>query len=308
MKVSVKVPATSANIGPGFDCLGLALPLYDEITIEEKQTQDSEVEIEIISTDENYDVLSIPRDKNNLAYRAAELLYTYLGKTISSLKITIKTSLPAARGLGSSASVVIGSLFAANELLNRPADNALLLSIAAEIEGHPDNAAPALLGGFCISSVEDDGSVAYSKLDWPQEWKFTVIIPDYELDTRIARSVLPENISLADAAYNIRKCAMLVDAVNRHDAELMKKCLKDKLHQPYREKLVSGFKELNEFLADKDDILGCVISGAGPSILIISQNDGFEKVSAGVKQIFESLKVHCSIKTFNIEKEGAKII
>lgn len=305
MKVSVKVPATSANLGPGFDCLGIALPLYNEITVEEAG---SGLEIDIIDENKKNDILSLPKDENNLAYKAASLLYNYLGQRVNGIKITIKANIPSARGLGSSASLIAGGLYAANEILGRPADNALLLSIASEAEGHPDNVTPALFGGFCISSMEDDGSVIYSKLDWPDKWKLAVIVPDYELDTRISRSVLPEKINMTDAAYNVRKCAMLIDAVYRQDDELMKKCLKDKMHQPYRENLIIGFRELKELLAEKDDILGCVVSGAGPSILVISKNNGFENASGGINQIFSSLNVNCDIKTFNVEKDGAKII
>ena len=224
------------------------------------------------------------------------------------MKITIKTDIPVTRGLGSSAAVIVGGLVAANELLGRPADEAVLLSIASEVEGHPDNVAPALLGGFCLASLEDDGSVAYSKIEWPEDWKLTVLIPDYELDTKIARSVLPEAISIPDAAFNVRKCSMLIDSVYRKDAEAMKKCLTDKLHQPYRERLIKGFPELKELLANKDDILGCVISGAGPTILVISKGNGFEKVENDVKQVFNDLNVKCDIRTFNIEKEGTKVI
>ena len=308
MKVSVKVPATTANIGPGFDCLGLALPLYNEITVEEQVMPGSGIEINIIEDSETFDTLSIPKDKNNIVYKAIELLYNFVGQSVNDIKITIKTNIPVTRGLGSSASVIVGGLVAANELLGRPADKNVILSIASEVEGHPDNVAPAIFGGFCISSMENDGSVSYSKISWPSDWKLTVLIPDYELDTKIARSVLPLNISIKDAAFNIRKCAMLVDAVYRQDSESMKKCLKDKLHQPYREQLIKGFKELNEFLENKDDILGCVISGAGPTILIISKDDGFEKVQTDVKTILSDLNVNCDIRTFNIENEGTKVI
>jgi len=308
MKVSVKVPATTANLGPGFDCLGLALPVYNEITVEETVMPGSGIEINIIEDSETYDILSIPKNEDNIVYKAIELLYNFVGQSVSDIKITIKTNIPVARGMGSSASVIVGGLMAANKLLGNPADDAVLLSIASEVEGHPDNVTPAMFGGFCLSSIEDDGSVVYSKILWPDDWKLTVLIPDYELDTRIARSVLPESISIPDAAYNIRKCAMLIDAVYRQDSELMKKCLKDKLHQPYRENLVKGFKELNELLENKDDILGCVISGAGPTILIISKNNGFEKAENEIKHIFEDLNVNCDIRTFSIENEGTKII
>ncbi len=308
MKVSVKVPATSANLGPGFDCLGLALPIYNEITVEETVMPGSGIEINIIENTNSYDILSVPKDKNNIAYKAIELLYNFIGQTASDIKITIKTGIPVARGLGSSASVIVGGLMAANKLLGNPADDAVLLSIASEVEGHPDNAAPAMFGGFCLASMEDDGSVVYSKIQWPENWKLTVIIPDYELDTKISRSVLPEKISLQDAAFNLRKCAMLVDAVYRQDAEQMKKCLKDKLHQPYREKFIKGFKELNSLLDNNEDILGCVISGSGPTILVISKNNAFEKVENDVNNLFESLNVSCDIKTLSVENEGTKVI
>ncbi len=308
MKVSVKVPATTANIGPGFDCLGLALPIYNEITVEETVMPGSGIEINIIEDNETLDVLSIPKDENNIAYKAIELLYNFIGQSVSDIKITIKTNIPVTRGLGSSASVIVGGLMAANKLLGEPADEAVLLSIASEVEGHPDNVTPALVGGFCLSSLEADGSVYYSKLDWPLNWKLTVLIPDYELDTSIARSVLPDCVSIPDAAYNIRKCAMLIDAVYKKDAQLMKKCLKDKIHQPYREKLVKGFKELSELLENKNDIIGCVISGAGPTILVISENDGFEKVKDDVKLIFKELNVNCDIRTLSIENEGTIVI
>ena len=308
MKVSVRVPATSANLGPGFDCLGLALPIYNEITVEETVMPGSGIEINIIEEDEDYDVLSIPKDENNIVYKAIELLYNFIGQSVSDIKITVKTNIPVTRGLGSSASVIVGGLMAANELLGKPADDAVLLSIASEVEGHPDNVTPAMFGGFCLSSLEDDGSVSYTKIPWPEDWKLTVLIPDYELDTKIARSLLPETISIPDASFNIRKCAMLIDSVYRCDSEQMKKCMKDKLHQPYRNQLVKGFSELTELLENKEDILGCVISGAGPAILIVSVNDGFEKVQNDVKQIFEDLNVKCDIRTLDIENEGSKVI
>ncbi|MBE7704659.1 MAG: homoserine kinase [Cyanobacteria bacterium SIG29] len=308
MKVTVKVPATTANLGPGFDCLGLALPIYNEITVEETVMPGSGVEINIIDENNDMDTLSIPLDENNIVYKAIELLYNFVGQSASDMKITIKTQIPVTRGLGSSASVIVGGLMAANKLLGSPADDAVLLSIASEVEGHPDNVAPAIFGGFCVASIEEDGSVSYSKIDWPENWKLTVLIPDYELDTKIARSILPETISVADAAYNIRKASMIIDSVYRKDADMMKKSLKDKLHQPYRAELIKGFTELTQLLENKDDILGCVISGAGPTILVISVNDGFEKVEDEVKQIFVDYNVNCDIRTLNIENEGSKII
>ena len=307
MKVSVRVPATIANLGPGFDCLGLALPLYNEVTVEETVMPGSGIQINVVE-ENNDEVLTVPTDENNLAYKAIELFYSFIGQTPSDLKITIKTGIPIARGLGSSASVIVGGLVAANELLGRPADDAVLLSIASEVEGHPDNVTPAIFGGFCLSSMESDGSVAYSKIEWPENWKLTVLIPDYELNTMISRSVLPENISIKDSAFNIRKCAMIIDAVYRQDSEFMKKAMQDKLHQPYREPLIKGFKEICQLSENKEDILGCVISGAGPTILIVSKDNGFDKIKNEIKEILNNLNVECQIETFSIENNGTQVI
>ena len=308
MKVSVRVPATTANIGPGFDCLGIALPIYNEITVEETVMPGSGIEINIIEESDTYDILSIPRDENNIVYKAIDLLYNFVGQSVSDIKITIKTDIPVTRGLGSSASVIVGGLIAANKLLGSPADDAVLLSIASETEGHPDNVTPAMFGGFCLSSIEEDGSVTYTKKEWPEEWKLNLIIPDYELDTGISRSVLPEKVSLEDAAYNIRKCSMLVDAVNKKDKELLKKSLTDKLHQPYRERLVKGFKEIKDLIRNKDDILGCVISGSGPAILVISEKDGFEKIQNEIKELFNEINVETDIRTLSVENTGSVIL
>lgn len=308
MKITVKVPATTANIGPGFDCLGMALPLYNEITIEETVLPGTGIQINIIDESNEFETLSIPTDENNIVYKAVELLYNSIGQTPSELKISIKTHIPIAKGLGSSASVIVGGLIAANELLGRPADEQALLSIATEVEGHPDNVAPTVLGGFVLSSQEEDGSVVYRKLPWPKEWKLIVCIPDYELATEIARSVLPEKVDMKDAAFNARRCAMLVDAVYTKDAELLRLALQDKLHQPYRMKLVPGLKEIIEGLKHEPDALGCVLSGAGPSILVISQGKEIEKIKNKISQIWFDLNVKSTIRVMEIEEQGAVLI
>ena len=199
MKVSVKVPATTANLGPGFDCMGMALPVYNTITIEETVLPGTGIEINAINDDASADDLlfeHIPLDETSIIYKAVELLYNSIGQTPSELKITVQSQIPIARGLGSSASVIVGGLIAANELLGKPADEVALLSIATEVEGHPDNVTPAIVGGLVITSQEDDGSIVYKKLDWPEEWNITVCVPDYELSTDISRSVLPKEVPI----------------------------------------------------------------------------------------------------------------
>ncbi len=309
MKVSYKVPATTANLGPGFDCLGLALPIYNIITIEETVMPSTGIEVNVMKDFENAELIeeldSIPNDKDNIVYKAVEILYNLVGQDPSEIKINIKSSIPIAKGLGSSASVIVGGLMAANDLLGNPADEAALLSIATEAEGHPDNVVPAILGGLVMSSMEDDGSVIYRRLDWPEDWHITVCIPDFELATNISRSVLPEKVPMEDAKFNARRLAMLIHAIDTVDAKLMKSALEDKLHQPYREKLIPGFKEIKEALKHEENVLGTVISGAGPSIVIISQKNNLEKIYQTVKEIWDNMNVHCDIRTLTVEKCGA---
>lgn len=308
MKVSYKVPATTANLGPGFDSLGMALPIYNIISIEETVLPSTGVEVNVMKDVEDAELLElneVPQDRDNIVYKAVEMLYNLVGQDANELKITIQTNIPIAKGLGSSASVIVGGLLAANELLGFPADETALLTIATEAEGHPDNVVPAILGGMVMSSMEDDGSIVYRKLDWPDEWHITVGIPDFELATNVARSVLPESYSLEDAKFNARKYAMLVHAIDTKDAELMKASMDDRLHQPYRERLVPGFKEIKEALKHEDDVLGVVISGAGPAVIIISRNNVVEKIQNVVKETWNNLNIHAEVRTLCIEKNGA---
>ncbi len=308
MKVSYKVPATTANLGPGFDCLGMALPIYNIITIEETVMPSTGIEVNVMKDDENAELLELndlPEDKDNIVLKAVKMLYSLVGQEANELKININTNIPIARGLGSSASVIVGGLLAANELLGFPADEAALLSIATEAEGHPDNVVPALLGGLVMSSMEDDGSIIYRKINWPQEWRITACIPDFELATNVSRSVLPENVSLKDASFNSRRLAMLIHAINTKDVKLMRVALEDRLHQPYREKLIPGFKEIKEAFKHEEDVLGTVISGAGPAIIVISQNNILDKIQDTVEEIWDNFNIHSEIKNLNVELEGA---
>ncbi len=311
MKISVKVPATTANLGPGFDCLGMALPVYNTITIEETVLPGTGIEINAINNDSSTDDLlfeHIPMDETSIIYKAVELLYNSIGQTPSELKITVQSQIPIARGLGSSASVIVGGLLAANELLGHPADEVALLSIATEVEGHPDNVTPAIVGGLCLSSREDDGSIIYRKLNWPEEWNITVCIPDYELSTDISRSVLPKEVPMEDAVYNSKRLAMLIEAINTKDVELMRLALHDRLHQPYRMKLVPGLDKIIENLKHEESVLGCVLSGAGPAIVVISLKNDLDKIKSIVKDTWEDMNVKVNIMTLPVEQNGAQII
>ena len=310
MKVSVKTPATIANLGPGFDSFGLALPLYNIISVEETVLPGSGIEINIINekNNEDKDVNDVPTDKSNIVYKAIELLYNFIGQVPNELKITIKTQIPISRGLGSSASVIVGGLIAANELLGRPADEKVLMSIATEIEGHPDNITAAFAGGITVSSWEEDGSVIYRKLPWNDEWKLMICVPDYELNTEISRSVLPKEVPLVDAVYNLKRSAMFIESLYSKDEELLKLSLKDKLHQPYREKLVPGLSEIINNLKHTNGVLGTVLCGAGPGILIIYNGIGVSEIKEIVTNTWNYFNVKTNFLNLPIEKEGAVIL
>lgn len=311
MKVSVKVPATSANLGPGFDCLGIALPIYNTVTIDETVLPGTGVEINILSQDENFDDLiidHIPTDENSIVYKAVELLYNSIGQTPSELKINIQTQIPVTRGLGSSAAVIVGALIAANHLLGEPADESAILSIATEIEGHPDNVTPAVVGGLVLSSMEDDGSILYRKINWPEEWAITVCIPDVELATEISRSVLPESVPMQDAVFNTKRMGMLIQAIHTKDEELIKAALTDKLHQPYRAKLVPWMDDINKSIRHDEDIFGCVLSGAGSAVLVVSKQNATDRVRSKINEVMTNLNVKAEVKTLKVENDGATIV
>ncbi len=310
MKVSVKTPATIANLGPGFDSFGLALPLYNVVSVEETVLPGSGIEINIINekNNEKSELADVPTDKTNIVYKAIELLYNFIGQVPNELKITIKTQIPISRGLGSSSSVIVGGLIAANELLGRPADEKVLMSIATEIEGHPDNITPAFVGGITMSSWEDDGSVVYRKLPWNDDWKLMVCIPDYELNTEISRSVLPKEVPMSSAIHNLKRSAMFVDALYSKDEELLKLALKDKLHQPYREKLVPGLSDIINNLKHINGVIGTVLCGAGPAILVIYNGIGVGEIKEVVSNSWNYFNVETNFLNLPIEKQGAVIL
>ncbi len=309
MKVTVKVPATTANIGPGFDCFGIALSIYNKITLEELVYPDKGLQINIFSEENNSSVLTIPTDESNIVYKAVELLYNYVGQTPPALKINIEANIPVAKGIGSSASVIVGGILAANKLLGDPADEAALLSIANEMEGHPDNITPAMLGGFNLSSAEEDGSILYKTIAWPEKWKFILCIPDYELATQISRSVLPEQISIQDAVFNVKRSAMFIEALHLRDAELMKFALDDRLHQVYRSKLITGFDRVKQSMNELPGVLGTVISGAGPTLLVIYEKDGnFEEIKSALNLTWQETGIKALLKNVDIDTQGAVII
>ena len=233
MKIKVSVPATSANVGSGFDALGLAVTLYNTVTFEESDKLDISAA----------DGTRIPRNESNLVYRSAKGLFDKVGKKIPPLKIVQTNPIPMARGLGSSSACIIAGLLGANRMLGDVLNTQELLTLATAIEGHPDNVAPALLGGL-TSSVFEDGVVYSVKRDVDQSLCFAAIVPDYKLLTEAARAALPKQVAHKDAVYNLSRAALVPAAFceGRHD--LLGIATEDKLHQPYRMPLMPGSREV----------------------------------------------------------------
>jgi homoserine kinase len=262
--VIVKVPATSANMGPGFDCLGIALDIWNTIEIE---VGVSGFEI----TGEGVDTL--PYGEGNLVYDCVYMIFKELGQTPPKMRIMCDNRIPLDRGLGSSSAALVGGLMAANELCGGLLSQKRVLEIAVDLEGHPDNVSPAMLGGFQIG-VLDDGDLVTCPVPVPEGLKAVVFVPDVPMPTIEARGILPDMISRKDAVFNIGRAALLVHAFATGDLKLLPVATDDRLHQPARQKIF--FPMRNIFRAALEaGALGVYLSGAGSSILALTKDREF---------------------------------
>jgi homoserine kinase len=264
--IKIQVPATSANLGAGFDSLGLAVNLYNYVSMEESD------QVEISTTDGSV----VPTGKDNLIYTAAEYLYQMCGKPLSGLRIVQENNIPMTRGLGSSSACIIGGLYGANILLGSPFNTDELVDIAAKIEGHPDNTTPALLGGI-VTAVASDDRVLWVKQEVYRHLNFYAIVPDFELSTALARKALPETVSHQDARYNLSRAALFSASLLQGKYENIREAVNDRLHQPFRMKLIAHADEVFE-KCYRYGSYGTYISGAGPTIMSIvgMENKTFE--------------------------------
>lgn len=270
-----RIPASSANLGPGFDCFGIAWQCYNEIEFIPREEG-----LVISGCEEKY------CNKDNLAYKAYRAVMAWAGQRESGLEIRFgRTDIPVSRGMGSSAALIVGGVVAANAIHGLELSGSELLAIATSVEGHPDNIAPALFGGFTVSAMDGIAAIT-THFPISEKLFFTLLIPDFELSTELARSVLPVNVSRQDAIFNISRSALLIKALERGDRQLMRIALEDKLHQPYRTKLIQGF-ETAETAAKKLDAMGICISGAGSTLLCIADRPEFSAEME--KELKESL-------------------
>ena len=273
--IKVRVPATSANVGAGFDSLGLAVSLYNELTFEEAP------KLEIVSLDG----APIPPGPSHLVYRSAKAVFDQLDIPMPGLRITQQNAIPMARGLGSSSSCIVAGILGANAMLGNKLTPRQMLTMATAIEGHPDNVAPAMLGGF-VTSVFDEGQVYSVKKNIDTSLVFAAFIPNFKLLTEKARAALPQNVSHKDAVYNLSRAALATAAFCDGDYELLGVATKDKLHQQYRLRLIPGGDEIFA-MANDLGAYATYISGAGPTIMaVVNKEDElfFERAEAAMQE------------------------
>ncbi len=294
MRVRITVPATSANIGAGFDSMGIALSLYNRIEMEEA---------------ENFCVTAldgkkIPTGEENLICEAAKEVYSLCGKKLPGLLVWEKSDIPFTRGLGSSSACIVAGILGANSLLGNPLKKEELINLAAVMEGHPDNSTPAILGSLVVATLEEK-KVQFVKIPVAHRLLFGVFIPDYELSTQKSRGVLPDKVDRADAVYNLSHAALTAVSLMSGDLHNIERAVGDRLHQPYRFPLIPGGREVFE-IAKKAGAYGTYISGAGPSLIaIVDKKDENFKTQAE-KQLRASGS-HFSLSMMCCEENGAKV-
>lgn len=256
--IKVRVPATSANMGSGFDSLGIALTLYNYVSIERI---DGPTEIKVIGEGEDF----LPQDENNLIYKCIRSIFDAAGEPLGNIRLVMENNIPIARGLGSSSASIVGGLAAANELLRSPFTKDEILYKAAEIEGHGDNVTPAIFGGFCVN-VPAKNKINYISTPVGGELKFATFIPSFFLQTKKSRAALPDTVAHKDAVFNLGRSSLLTASIISGDYKNIRIAMGDRLHQDYRKKFIPGMSEIFD-LCYNNKALGVYLSGAGPTII-----------------------------------------
>lgn len=296
-RVDVRVPATTANLGPGFDCLGMALDLWNLVRLEVADRA------QVVVTGEGAGRLA--QGPRNLVYRAVERVYKEVGERPPPLRLACRNSIPLARGLGSSAAAVVGGLVAANRLCGQPLSEARLLELAVEMEGHPDNVTPALLGGCRIVVREPEGLIT-AQVPIPQSLHAVLFIPDQPMPTRRARAILPEAVSREDAIYNLGRTALLVHALHAGDLSLLRTATQDRLHQPYRQQVFQAMKYIIRG-ALSGGALAAFLSGGGSTVLALTEGRqltiGYEMADAA-----EKMGATGTVKIVRPVEQGAHVV
>ncbi|KGG15392.1 MULTISPECIES: homoserine kinase [unclassified Prochlorococcus] len=299
-KVLVEVPSTTANLGPGFDCLGAALGLKNHFSIMRIDGDSERFELIMESTEGNH----LRGGPENLFYRAAQRVWQTAQVEPFALEARVRLAVPPARGLGSSATAIVAGLVGANALINDPLSKEKLLELAIDIEGHPDNVVPSLLGGLCFTAKAKSKRWRVVRCDWDQSIKAVVAIPSLRLSTSEARRVMPKTVPISDAVMNLGSLTLLLHGLRTGREDLITDGMHDRLHEPYRWKLIKGGAHVCE-AAMAAGAFGCAISGAGPSILALCKKEKGKDISQAMVKAWESEGVASRAPLLDLQTSGS---
>ncbi len=296
-KVKVRVPATTANMGPGFDTLGMALKLYNEIEVEEI-SEETEIYNGGLKSEGDY--------KENLIYKSIvsamnEQRYSYNGFKIN----VTKCDIPMSRGLGSSSACIVGGITAANAIMGNKMDMEDIIDLATKIEGHPDNVVPAVLGGMVIS-LKVGEEIKHSKVNVPDKLKFVAMIPSFKVSTVLSREVLPKSYLKEDCIFNTSRSAMLISALYNNEFDKLRICFQDKIHQPYRKSLIRNFDDVFQ-KSEELGSMGEFISGSGSTLMAVVDKNADQFVSS-MKNFLNQLEDTWKVILLDPDLQGARVL
>ena len=303
MTIEVRVPASTSNLGAGFDCFGLALKLY--LTVRATAVPDSSDLCSVTTTGapEND---ALPRNSVNLIYRAMSFAARRESTSLPPVELHVHNEIPLASGLGSSAAAIVSGIKLGGLITGRQIPDDTIQNYATEFEGHPDNVAASLYGGFVVGCVRSDGTVISTKLAWPDRIRVVVVSPHSQLPTHVARAALPRTVSRVDAVHNLQRTALFAAALAQQRYDLLWEAMRDRLHQPQRESLVPGLAEALA-LPRMQGLLGIALSGAGPSIVALV-DDNEKEIGRRVANCFGAHKIESAVRTLEVDNDGCRLI
>ncbi|ASC72378.1 Homoserine kinase [Halomicronema hongdechloris C2206] len=299
--IIVSVPATTANLGPGFDCLGAALNLQNHFQFTSLSAAPDTVDIVVQGSEAE----RLATDASNLVYRSFAALFRQLQQSPPAVRIDIDLRVPLARGLGSSSTAIVGGLLGANAMAGSPLDVEAIARLATELEGHPDNVIPALLGGCRLAVSHGEGGCTLCEVPWHPEVIPVVAIPEFELSTAAARQVLPQHYSRADAIFNLAHMGLLIRALETGNGDWLRQALCDRIHQPYRQSLIHGYGAV-AMAARAAGAYGVVISGAGPTLLALTSAAQATSVQQAMAEGWQQQGIACQVLQLCIDAQGAR--
>ena len=294
------VPATTANLGPGFDCLGAALDLNNRFAMRRIEGGGERFELIIEGTEGSH----LRGGPENLVYRAAQRVWKAAGLEPVALEARVRLAVPPARGLGSSATAIVAGLMGANALVGEPLSKEKLLELAIDIEGHPDNVVPSLLGGLCMTAKAASQRWRVVRCEWTPSVKAVVAIPSIRLSTSEARRAMPKAIPVGDAVVNLGALTLLLQGLRTGNGDLISDGMHDRLHEPYRWRLIKGGDQVKQAAMDAG-AWGCAISGAGPSVLALCEEDKGPAVSRAMVKAWEAAGVASRAPVLNLQTSGS---